>query len=84
MVELETSSRASSGFDKTNKCHKHTLDKLYKQCWNSMMKVITKIYLIKTQSTLKYQSNDCNQLQLAFATDALQKKQLDVIHDAST
>ena len=29
--------------------------KLYKQCWNSMMKVITQIYLI----SLKYHSNEC-------------------------
>ena len=29
--------------------------KLYKQCWNSTMKVITQIYLI----SLKYHSNEC-------------------------
>ena len=56
---------------------------LYMECWNSMMKVITKIYLIKGQSTLKYQSNDCNQLQLVSVSDPLQKKQLDD-NDVST
>ena len=42
-----------------------------------MMKVINQIYLIRAQSTLKYQSNDCNQLQLVFVRDPLQQKQLD-------
>ena len=42
-----------------------------------MTKVITQMYLIKAQSTPKYEASDCNQLQLAFVPDLLQKKQLD-------
>ena len=36
-----------------------------------MTKSITQIYLIKAQSTPKYQSSDCNQLQLTFAPEPL-------------
>ena len=47
---------------------------LYKQYWNSMIKVITQIYY---GPSLKYHSNDCNQLLLVFVPDPLQQKQLD-------
>ena len=39
------------------------------------MKLITQIYLLEL--SLKYQSNDCNQLQIVFVTDHLQQKKLD-------
>ena len=36
---------------------------------DSMMKLITQIYLVSAQSNLKYQSNDCNQIHLVFVFD---------------
>ena len=42
--------------------------KLYKLCWNLMVKV---------RPSLKYESNDCNLLQFVFIPDPSQKKRFD-------
>ena len=48
-----------------------------KECWKLIIKEIAQIYFIRAHPTLKYQSNDCNQLQLGFITNLLEQKQVD-------
>ena len=74
MIKLETG--RGSDNDKHNKHHKYTLDEALTssveiQRWKWLLRFIW------LELSLKYQSNDCNQLQLVFVTDHLQQKKLD-------
>ena len=67
VMELETSSGSDN--DKHNKHHKYALDEALQDVLDFNDEMITQVWL---GLTLKYQANDCNQLQLVFVTDPLQ------------
>ena len=75
MIKVERGSGSDN--DKHNKHHKYTVDEVLHTSSVEIQRWKWHLRFIRLELSLKYQSNDCNQLQLVSVTDHLQQKQLD-------